>query len=230
MISINHVVESTPISSGQLLSSLSVVKPNGEVISSSINTDTRRNRELNGQILPGYKNPTFVFGILPPLIPGSNTNEFLLQPLPIQPSFAPITIRPSSVAVTTRTTAKNTSTTRLPVYTKKTPETTKVQVTTKATTKAPVTTKVLTTKAQVTTKASTTTRAPVTARTTSPSIATRPTLRPSPPTQRPIAPKFIPNIPNVLHSGVYIHDDAGLYVRDTAGAYVKDDRGKYNPK
>lgn len=104
LISIARVIESTPQSFGQSFSSSSVVKPNGQVISSSIYTDSKGNKVVNGKNPPAIKVPDLFNDLLPPLAPGESFN-FGFQPLPpfAQPSF-PV-VKPAAV-VTTRTTAR----------------------------------------------------------------------------------------------------------------------------
>lgn len=91
-------VQSTPQLFGQSFSSSSITRPNGEVVSNSIYTDTLGNKVVNGNSLPILVNT-----LLPPF--GGNDN----QPAPTTPiaTRPPITTR--LPAATTRPTTRPTA-------------------------------------------------------------------------------------------------------------------------
>lgn len=102
------MVESAPQSFGQSFASSSIVKPNGQVISSSIYTDSEGNRVVNGKNpVPQFRIPPIANDLLPPLIPGEIIKPFVLPFQQFQP-LIPV-IQPS-VPVTTRPTARITTT------------------------------------------------------------------------------------------------------------------------
>jgi hypothetical protein len=201
LISINQLVESEPQSFSQSFASSSAVKPNGQIISSSIYTDSKGNRVVNGA---GLKIPQLFNDLLPPLLPGEIKKPFVLPFQPIQPLVPVIpAIRPSAVPVTTRPTVKTTTRpSAAPVTTRSTVKTTirssVTPITTRATTRAAATFNRITS-------------------------AVKP-AKYAADLNSEIEGKYVPDT-----SGVYVHDPAaGAYVHDkNVGAYMADDRGKY---
>lgn len=218
LISINHVVQSAPQFS-QSFSSSSVLKPNGEVVSNSIYTDSQGNEIVNGNKNP--PKPILFNFLLPPLgVPyepvGPQTPPPVFKPVPYQ-------FRKTTQATTTqRTTAKLiiTTTKRPTVPSTKKP----LPVTAKKTVKASLATKPSITKR-------TTVKIPYVARTTIKPIARstvkpiiRNTVKPQRQANRPKTNAFINRT-----SGAYVQDSSGVYRADNRGTYKPDERGKYNP-
>lgn len=124
LLGINHLVQSTPQSFSQSFSSSSVLKPSGQVVSSSIYTDSTGKKVLNGGNFPTNLGSVAVPVLYNFLIPPGDPNglPYVIEtddqqtppPVPKPPSYlktsttAAPTVRPT-IAVTTRITQASTS-------------------------------------------------------------------------------------------------------------------------
>ena len=192
LLSLHHAAHSTPQFFAQSFASSSVIKPDGQVSSNSIYTDTQGNRIVNGKVNPGFGKT------IPVLI-----NELIPPPLPGQPKIPVLSFQPVSNSLLNKVTSS-------PV---KSPKTTTVKVTTPATTS-------FTTRITPKATSSLVTTTPTTTRVISvPSTRAKKPAAPRTTTLFVKRPTLGAKISGSKNEGFYVHDNKGVYKADDRGKY-----------
>lgn len=214
MISLHHVVQSTPQLLGQSFASLAVSKPDGQVVSSSIYTDPQGNRIINERANDRSTRSVAlpITILIPPPLPGEKKTVYqATTALPtslVNRVTPPVTKTPVTEVVTTRIAAAPTTKLSLSPVNRGTTSTT-IRVT------APVT-------SQITPAPTTRPTSPLATRATSPSPSRTTKLL----VKRPTVPSGTKKLTGNRNDGSYVHDNRGVYKADSRGKY----RQSYNVK